>query len=189
MSTETSDLGPVVIAILVVSFVFVRRIIATQRGARISEVRFVIYSAFVVAIFGLTILTGALVLPIWEIPVDLAVLAAFVGVGAIYVGRRVRIVEQAPGEWVYLLGPLVPILYLALFLTRLSLDFIVLNVSPFTFTLTSSGLTPFAAATLAIVDLLFAVSTGLVVGRTIGVYRAYRAARAQAEARSAPLSP
>ncbi|MGI0140982.1 MAG: hypothetical protein ACREBT_07580 [Thermoplasmata archaeon] len=95
-------------------------------------------------------------------------------------GRRVRIIERAPGEWVYLLGPLVPILYLALFLTRLSLDFIVLNVSPFTFTLTSSGLTPSAAATL---DLLFAVSTGLVVGRTIGVYRAYRAARAQAEAR------
>ncbi|MGI0068527.1 MAG: hypothetical protein ACREB9_09035, partial [Thermoplasmata archaeon] len=79
MSTETSGLGPVVIAILVVSFVFVRRIIATQRGARISEARLAIYSTFVVAIFGLTILTGALVLPVWEIPADLAVLAAFVG--------------------------------------------------------------------------------------------------------------
>jgi hypothetical protein len=65
--------------------------------------------------------------------------------------------------------------YLALLLVRLILDVVVLGVNPFAGAPPGTApLTGTALLLLAFVDALFGLSTGLLMGRTVGVYLEYR---------------
>jgi hypothetical protein len=58
---------------------------------------------------------------------------------------------------------------------RLGVDIAVLGVNPFAFTIGAPlTLTPTQSILLTVVDALFSVSTGILVGRAVAVYRAHQ---------------
>lgn len=171
--SAASDYAPLAILLVVVVFIFIRRIIASVHGTRLTVARLAIYAGVVAAIFALTVATGYGALPWYSFPADVAVVLASAFLGANHVASRVEVYEDPPGQWRYRLGPLIPIVYLLLFVTRLLLDFLVLVYNPLSFSAIPGSLSPATQAVFVVVDLLFAVSTGLVVGRTIGVYRRF----------------
>ncbi|MHB8352543.1 MAG: hypothetical protein ACYDFT_07665, partial [Thermoplasmata archaeon] len=79
-------------------------------------------------------------------------------------------------------------LYLALFAVRLLLDLLILGINPFGGATLPATLTPATLAVVVGVDTLYAVSTGLVVGRSVGVYRAFQRKKAAAPLPSSALS-
>ncbi|MHB8351792.1 MAG: hypothetical protein ACYDFT_03745, partial [Thermoplasmata archaeon] len=108
----SSDVVPTVLVLIIVVFVFGRRLVAVSRGSRLTTGRLVAYALFVTVIFGLAIVAGYSVLPWYVLPIDLLVAVLAAAVGATFVGRRVEIREVAPGRWNYRLGAAIPVLYL-----------------------------------------------------------------------------
>ena len=151
-----------------------RRVVLMVRGAPVRPERMFAFAMLFVAIFVLVIATSITQLPLWTYGLD-AIAAVAAGVSAT-IGVRQRVVlEFRNGLWYYKLGVGILVLYLALFVARLALDAVVLGVDPFAGMPPSVGpLSSLAGKTVAIINGLFAVSTGLLVGRTVGVYLEYR---------------
>ena len=167
------------ILVAIVVFVFVRRILASLRGTRLSEGRLFGYAVLVGAIFVLTTFAGITILPWYSFVLDAAVGAGLAVVSYLHVQQRVVIERVGPDRWIYRLGPLIPILYLVLFVIRLGLDLVVLNIQPFGTSALPASLSPTTIAVFLIVDVLFAASTGLSIGRSVGVYREWQRLRAE----------
>ncbi len=165
------------VLVLFVILLVVRRTIATARGARLRPSRLAVYSGFVVFVFVLTLLAGITAVPWYTLPIDAAVGVAAGFAGVAYTRRRVKVHEAAPGVWIYRLGWLIPLVYAGLFATRLALDLFLLDLNPFGGSLPSASVSSTTVVALAVVDALFALSTGLLVGRNIGVFEAYRRVR------------
>jgi|SRR5580693_121859 hypothetical protein len=173
VSLNSSDAGPIILLILI-AVIIGRRVVLMVRGTQVRPGRMFAIALFYVALFALTIAASYSLLPVWTYLVDVAVVVA-ASIGATVLVQRRVVVEWKDGVWMYRLGALIPALYLTLFVVRLALDFFVLNVNPFSFTLPSTA--PLVGTPLVIVvlvDVLFAFSTGLLVGRTVGVYLEYR---------------
>lgn len=167
-----------------------RRVVLMVRGAPVRPERMFAFALLFVAIFVLVIATSITQLPLWTYGLD-AIVAAAAGVAAT-IGVRQRVVfEFRHGLWYYKLGVGILVLYLVLFVARLALDAVVLGVDPFASMPPSVGsLTSLDGKTVAIINGLFAVSTGLLVGRTVGVYLEYRKRLAEGPPRTvAPTLP
>ena len=134
-------------------------------------------AGFYLILFALTLGASFNQLPVWSYGVDAAILVVAAIGTSIWVQGQV-VVEWKDGVWMYRLGVVIPAVYLTLFVVRLALDVVVLGIDPFDFTLPSAApLTGVSLLVVAVVDALFAFSTGLLVGRTVGVYAEYPEAR------------
>jgi hypothetical protein len=190
MTTPTfsgSDATSIVIVAVIV-LILVRRVIGMVRGAPVRPARMFAITALFVALLAFTLLLSFSQLPIWTYGVDVVVLLVAAAIASQWVRRQV-VMEWKNGEWTYRLGVLIPVVYLVLFVVRLTLDLVVLGVNPFAGT--PPGTTPLSGQALlvvAVVDALFAFSTGLLVGRTVGVYLEYEA-RLQAGPPGSPPAP
>jgi hypothetical protein len=162
------------LAFLVLLVVIVgRRTVLMVRGTTVSAARLAGYAVFYVVFFVLALAGSFSAVPLYWYAVDAAVVVLAALVAIPYVERVARIERRPDGQWYYRLGLALPLVYLALFAVRLAVDAFVLNVNPLG-PPTAVSLSPFATDVLIAVDALFGVSTGLLVGRSIGVYRAYR---------------
>ena len=179
----SSFLTPELLVVLLLVLIVVRRTVRQVQGAPFSVTRLVVFAAVYVLLFvalaSATLLASvatwgtdadALLLPYGAVPV----LAAFFA--APYVERVVQFERREDGQWYYRLSWHIPVLFLALFLTRVVAELAVFG---------PSGAVPSfppppppstaALYVLIAVDLLFGLSLGLMTGRGLGVVRAHRA--------------
>jgi hypothetical protein len=187
MSESLTSLEPVILIVALITFIYVRRFMMWSKGVPISVPRLFGYGGLVVVLFAFTVALGLNAFPWYALPLYLGVLAAIAVVGTLWVRKSVQIEERSPGQWYYKLGIVVPIVYLVLFIVRMVLDFVVLDINPFAFGGTLPALTSEQVTLFMVVDTLFAVSTGLIVGRAVGVYLKWQEAQ-RAEAKQPPLA-
>jgi len=117
-----------------------------------------------------------------------AVVAAAALVAIPYVRRIVKFEHRGPGDLYYRLPPFVPALYLVLFALRFAIELVLFGPSVVTSFSPPTSIPSGFILTLVAVDLLFGASTGLLLGRSIGVYEAHRALpKVAAPLDSAPL--
>lgn len=181
-----ASVGPTLVVTALVLFLVLRRAYRMYLGTPLRPVQLFALSALYVALFVLLAAFESLpLLPWWSTVLDLPVGVAAAVVAFEYVDRRVQI-YRAGEVWMFRIGLLVPVVYVGLFVLRLVLELVVVGINPFAGSPTLPVLTPFEADVLIGVDALFAFSTGLVVGRNVGVYRSYERHRRSA---GAPVSP
>ena len=176
MTTDPSQFATAAIVLVIVVFIVGRRVVAMVRGTPISPARLFGATALFTALFAVFVAEEFLLLP-WFVPVaDVGVAVVVAAAASPLVRRRVEVYRDAAGTWHYRLGYAIPVVYLALFGVRLLVDVLVLGVDPFAGPPAPVPLAPLQVLLLSVVDALFAVSMGLLLGRTFGVYSAYRAA-------------
>lgn len=195
MPTALPSVAPELFLLAIFILIIARRTVRQIQGARFSTARMFAFAAFYVLLFAalaFTTLYAAtttwgpnaylLLAPYVAVPVVAAYLAAP------YVRRIVRFERRDNGDWYYRLSWHVPVLFLALFSARLVAEVAVFGLAGVEITL-PPPLPPSVAAleVLIGVDLLFAVSLGLMVGRGIGVVQAHR--KLPSEAAVLPPSP
>jgi hypothetical protein len=115
--------------------------------------------------------------PLWTI-VDVVVLAASALATVPIANRLVRVSQRQAGAWYYQYGVELISFYLALWLVRLGLA-AYYDPSSLEFAAPMGALSATASSVLVLIQWLFSVSSGLVVGRAIGTYRLHRAAEAR----------
>jgi len=177
---SASALEPAIIVLVLFVAIIARRTYAMITGARYSAGRLFAFTGFYVLLFAAlafpTLYAAAhawggygelLLAPYVAVPVIAAAVAAP------YVRRIVRFEERDGGTWYYQLPWLVPVLYLVLFVVRFVLEILIFGLSVVTSFFLPTSLPPGLVLLLVGVDLLFGVSTGLLTGRSIGVYRGY----------------
>jgi hypothetical protein len=116
-----------------------------------------------------------------------------VGIAVAYpLTRRHVVLYQTPGDprWFYRLRPLLPVVYVVLFFIRAGLEVAIVGESPFTFPSASEfdALSTVALATLFVVDALWGLTTGFLLGRNAAVYGEWQRHERSASP-SAPLPP
>ena len=152
-------------------------------GARLSVARLAVFTAFYLVLFALLVGEAYSLVPVYFLGIDALIVVATTVLALPYVRRAVTVTQRPDGQWYYRMGPIIPVVYLVLFLVRMGIDVAVLNESvagpPVSTSLSVSG-----QIALLVVDALFAFSTGLLTARSIGVYQEYRSA-----APHAPGSP
>lgn len=170
-----SNLDTTLVVLAVIVLILVRRTYYILKGSVASPVRLVSYSVVVTGLFALTVSFGVGVLPSFDLEIDAAVLSVAALLATPYVRREVRFEQRPPStEWYYRLSPWIPLSYVGLFVGRIGLLLAVLGPSALEFLPVSTALSPLDLYVLATVDALFALSTGLLVGRNAGVYLALR---------------
>jgi hypothetical protein len=182
MSAASSpDLTTTLIIFLILVFFLARRTVALLQGTRYSVGRLTAFASFYVLLFGLLAFSTVFtVIGLWGsigyalIPAYAAVVVAATLVARPFVQRRVVFESRSDGEWYYRLPVVVPALYLVLFVVRFGVEIVVLGpsflASPFLPPSLPTGL----VAVLVGVDLLFGMSTGILIGRSVGVYQAFQ---------------
>ncbi len=123
-----------------------------------------------------------------SLAVDIALVVAGTFVAYRYVRKNVVLYRpEGSSQRYYRLSPLLPVVYVVLFVVRTVIAAVLLGESPFEFPTTASieSLPPVLLLTLAAVDALWGLSTGFLIGRSVGVYRAGQAPEV---ATAAPLS-
>lgn len=150
------------------------RLYRMARGVPYSPVRIAGFLVVMLPLFGIAVASSLTILPPWSLVVDAGVLVGTAILALPFVERAVRF-EQAPGGgWIVRLGFAVPALYLGLFAVRLALDFVVLGFNPFGPLPVGMTLSTTSLVVFILVDGLFAFSTGLLVARSVGTYRAFQ---------------
>jgi hypothetical protein len=177
-----SDTGLVVVLALFV-LIIARRTYGLVVGTPYSPERLAIFAGFYILLYVFAIYSTFSALPIYSTVLDVGLLAAAAVISIPYVERIVVLELRTNGLWYYRLPLLIPVLYLVLLVARLSVDIAVLGVNPFAFTIGAPlSLTPIQSIVLTVVDALFSVSTGILVGRSVAVYRAHQKRIAATEA-------
>ncbi|HEV2450117.1 MAG TPA: hypothetical protein VGU43_06910 [Thermoplasmata archaeon] len=170
-----SNVATTLVVVAVIVLILVRRTYYILKGSVANPARLVSYSVVVSILFGLTVSFGIGVLPYFDFAIDGAVLVVAALLAVPYVRREVRFEQRPPStDWYYRLSPWIPLGYVGLFVGRIGLLLAVLGPSALEFVPVSTMLSPLDLYVLATVDALFALSTGLLVGRNAGVYLALR---------------
>jgi hypothetical protein len=172
--TDTTTLVLLAFVVLLV----VRRSVRMAQGTPLSMGRVYLFTVVYLGLYVLVAVEEILLLPIVAVAAEAAVVA-IVGVAAApFVERRVHVYRDPSGGWAYRIGVVVPVVYIGLFVGRLAIDVVLLGVSPFAPPPVGLQLAPWVTAILAVVDGLYAASTGLLMARTVAIRRAYVRARA-----------
>ena len=167
--------------VLVILFVLGRRTYAMIRGAVYSPGRLAGFGGFAILVYALfaastlfdaTSLWGAVAL-VLLVPYALVVAGAALFT-APHVRRTVHFERRDDGLTYYRIPWLVPVLYLALFAARFGLELFLIGNAGFFSPGPAAALPPLTVVTLFGFDLLYGVSLGLLLGRSIGVVRAHR---------------
>jgi len=176
-----SQLTAILVQVVIVAFI-ARRSYAMTRGVPYSATRLVAPALLVLALWALVEITSTQLTP-WSIPyligVDLAVLVA-TAVGISGVAARATRVDRAPtGQWSYRIGFALAAVFVGAFALRLLLAAILFPGS-LGFTAPVGGYPSVGQQeALAVIDALFSLSVGLLVGRSVGIYRRVRSARSE----------
>ncbi|MCI4344542.1 MAG: hypothetical protein L3J87_02825 [Thermoplasmata archaeon] len=192
MALSASEIAPTAIFLVLVVVLLARRVYQSVHGASINPTSLLALAGFFLLLFVVTVVEGLYLFPslsLVDLGVDSVLIVASAWVGIRYTRRRVEIWRRPDGVWMYRMGMVIAIVYLTLFAVRLLLDLFVVGLNPFGPVGSSVTLSPAAAAALLVVDALFAVSTGLFLGRNFGVYLVYRAALLRPSPPSAPPIP
>jgi hypothetical protein len=109
--------------------------------------------------------------------VDAALLGTGVWLAYGYTLRHVQL-YRAPGEtyWSYRMNALLPVAYVVLFFARVGIETAILGESPFEFPTAASlaGLSTFSLLLFAVVDALWGLSTGFLVGRSAAAWHEWQ---------------
>ena len=181
-SFTSGELFAVVIQVVIVLLVL-RRSYAMVGGVPYSAARLVLLPGLILVIWGLDELESLLLTP-WALPyliaIDVALLLA-AAFGLTGVAQRMTRVDRGPsGQWTYRIGFSLAALFLIAFVLRLALA-LALFPSSLEFGAPPGGYPPMSQQlALAVINALFSLSAGLLVGRSVGIYRAVESARARA---------
>jgi len=165
----------------VIALLVIRRSYAMTQGVPYSAPRLVVLPALILVLWGVSELESVLLTP-WALPyliaLDFAILVvttfAFTGIAE----RMTRVDSGPAGSWSYQIGFSLAALFVGAFVIRLSVA-VALFPSSLEFGSPPGGFPPIQQqAVLGIIDALFSVSVGLLVGRSLGISRKVRAARA-----------
>lgn len=168
--------------IVIIVLILARRTYAMIQGTAYSAARLFGFAGFYILLYVvLAYGTLASALGFWGSTTYLLV-AAYVAVPVVaglvaapHVERIVHFEQRADGQWYYKLGMVVPVAYLVLFVIRIGAEIAVLGPNAFYLTFPPPPAPSVGAlVVLLAVDLLFGVSLGLLLGRGVGVYRAYQ---------------
>jgi hypothetical protein len=124
--------------------------------------------------------------------VDAALVVAGIVVAYGYTLQHLEIYRpEGTIAWSYRMSPLLPVLYVVLFFVRIGIETAILNESPFVFPVPGAlaGISVLALYLLFTVDALWGLSTGFLVGRSVAVYREWRAKLATPGAAPGPALP
>jgi len=167
----------------VIVLLIARRSYAMTQGVTYSGPRLIILPALIVVLWALSELESILLTP-WALPflivLDLVILVlaalAFTGVA-----ERMTVVERGPaGGWTYRIGFSLAALFVGAFIVRVAVAAL-LFPSSLEFGSPPGGFPPIQQQTvLAIIDALYSMSAGLLVGRSLGIHRKVQAASARA---------
>lgn len=174
---DPASLAPEFLLLALIAALVGVRTVRMMRGAPVSGARLVGFGLLYVVLFASVLLVDVALLPWYSYALDAVAIVAAIAVAVPYVGRRVVLERRPDGQWVYRLGALLPVVYLVLFLVRILVDLLLVGASPFGGPTGSGGsvvLSPTAAGALIAVDALFSFSAGLLLGRNVAVYVAYR---------------
>ncbi len=174
--TDLGALAPGLLVLGLVAVVVAIRSIRMARGAPVSGARLFAYGAVYVLLLAFVLLADAAWRPVYGYALDALALGAAFALSVPYVAGRVALSRRADGQWVYRLGWSLPVIYLALFFARFALDLVVLGPSAYAGApvASPSALPPGSVDALLLVDALFSASAGLLLGRNVAVYLAYR---------------
>jgi hypothetical protein len=177
------------IEVLIAFFILIRGV-RTYYGRLYSTARVLVFPFLAVFLWLLAEAETAVSIA-WSFPIFLAIDAVLVVVGAVFVlpfASRVISVYRGPdGQWMYRYGIELIGFYLGSWVVRFALA-AYFDPSSLEFTVTTGPpLSAIASDVMLLVEALLSISTGLVIGRSIGTYRLYRQAIAQPAAPSAPL--
>jgi hypothetical protein len=184
MASGSSSLEPALIVLGLLVLLMARRTYLMVRGAPVRPGRLAVFAAFYVGLFVLTLAATSVGTPWYLYALDGAILLAASGLATGYVRDHVHLERRPPAqEWYYRLHPWVPLSYMVLFVSRIAIALWVLGPSAIGFAVAPAvSLPPGAALLLDVVDALFGLSTGILVGRSVGVYLAYESAVARERA-------
>jgi len=192
-----ASVAPEIAILVLLIAMIVRRTVLQMQGARFSVGRLFVFAGLYVLLFvafAFTTLFAAVVAwgttaYLFVVPYALIpALAAFFA--APYVRRIVRFERRENGEWYYRLSWHIPILYLALFTARIAAEVAVFGLAGVEFTIPPPAPPSVGALEILVgVDLMFAVSLGLLVGRGVGVVLAHRNLPKDAAHPTLPPSP
>jgi hypothetical protein len=171
--------------VAIFGFIILRRAYLLTHGARVNVARIlflpalyiVVYAAELAAI-GYGAVGSSVANPVYiSFALDGALLAVGVFLSYGYTLRHVEL-YRAPGEtaWWYRMNPLLPVVYVVLFFARTAIEAVVLNLSPFAFPSAAAlaAVSPLALYSLFVVDALWGLSTGFLLGRSVAVYHAWQ---------------
>lgn len=195
-AAPSPGLQTVAIFLAILILILVRRTYRIVRGTVYSLGRLVVFAGFYVLLFAaFGALTIYAAIGSWgDLGYGLLVVYAVVPIGsalaaAPYVERIVRFERRGDGNWYYRLPWMIPVLTLGLFVTRFLAEIAVFGLAATTSFVLPSRLPPGVLTVLVGIDLLFGVSVGLLLGRAIGVHRAFRALPSASTAEAPPPLP
>lgn len=172
-SYTTGELFAIAIQVVIVLAV-VRRSYAMARGVAYSTLRLAVLPGVILVLWVLSELESILLTP-WALPylilVDLLILVATVALFAPVAERATR-VSRPPGEpGTYQIGFSIAALFLLAFVARLAVA-VALYPGALVFGSPPGGYPPMnQQIVLAAFDAIFSFSVGLLIGRSLGIYR------------------
>jgi hypothetical protein len=189
-SLSSSAIVVLAIQILIVLLILRRQILIYQ-GTPVSGARIALGAGLILFLFALIELTGYAVLGSafpnlgWAVLGNVAIVAVASFAFARVAERQARVWKDPRGFWMYQMGLGPAILYVGLYFARLGLEFAFFpSLLQFQTGGVSSQTTVLQLVILEVVAALVAISSGILVGRGIGVYR-----RVQQLERSSPAPP
>jgi hypothetical protein len=181
-SSSASTLEPVVVVLALIVLFLVRRAYRMYTGTPVRTGQLFAIAGIYVVLFAITLAIGSAGIPWYLYALDGALLVVAAIAGTIHI-RKVVVFERRPppvGDWYFRLPPWIAILYVVLYVARIGSVLAFLGPNALEFVPTGAvTLSPTALAVLAVVDALFSVSTGILVGRSIAVYHAFEAEKAK----------
>jgi len=163
----------------------------TYRGRALQVSRLVLFPCLATLLWlaaeAATVYSTPAIFPLWT-----AVDAGLVVVGALVTlplaPRLITVYRAEDGQWMYRYGVELIAFYLASWVVRLGLAaYFDPSSLEFSYT-TGPPLSALASAVMQLVELLFSLSTGLVIGRSVATYRLYRKALADSPSAEKPLA-
>ena len=174
-----------------IAVVILVRSARTYRGRALQVSRLVLFPCLATLLWlaaeAATVYSTPAIFPLWT-----AVDAGLVVVGALVTlplaPRLITVYRAEDGQWMYRYGVELIALYLASWVVRLGLAaYFDPSSLEFSYT-TGPPLSALASAVMQLVELLFSLSTGLVIGRSVATYRLYRKALADSPSAEKPLA-
>lgn len=185
-SSELASYAPLLAILVLVVGV---RILRTVQGAPLSVGRLVGFAVVYVLLGVLALGADALIEPWWVLLVEAAIVAVVALSLPPTIEATVHVYRGPGGGWHFKLGVWVLVAYLGLFLARIVIEIGVLGIDPFAYARFAAGFSTEQLALLGIVDGLFALSIGLLLARSVAIYRSFRRAEASEQAAArAPLA-
>jgi len=180
VSLSSAELTAIGVQLLIVLLV-VRRSYRMTQGVPVSVVRLAVFPALLVLLWALTTLESIFLTP-WAIPYLIGLDTALLALTAVLftgVAQRAAVYyRNEAGAWCYRIGFALAGVFVVAYLVRLVLT-LALFPAAFEIGVVPTGYPPeIQQIALAAIDAMFSVSVGLLLGRSFGVYRGWRAASA-----------